>query len=365
MTGPDTVAGRVLLVVGLVIVGVCMVLALVVVLAKVVRTRQLRATAERQAPLRPLVLAVAAGEDEDGACADRLAELPRSRRGDARDLLVSMLAKVRGGTADDLVEVLARLRTVEAAEHALGSRSAVSRARAARVLGLMRDQRHTPELVGALADRSPEVRLVAARALGMVGDPSAAGAVLGALAGSGGALGIPASTAAEALIGMGVGTAAALQAGLRSEHAAVRNVAAGVAEVGLFTSTAPRLRVLLASDPDPEVRRTAARALGQLGGREDVSALGRSTERGRPASLRRVATEALGELGDPGAVPVLVGLLADDDRRLAQISADALARLGRRGLEALTSLNDEPTTAGRAARGALAMAQLRAVGRPA
>lgn len=362
---PRPMTTGVLLVVGVVVAVACLFLAGSIVIAKVVRRRQLRVVSARQAPLRPLVLAVAAGEDDDGSARRRLATVPAQQRPDVRALVVSLLSKVRGAPVEDLVGILHELRTVEQAQRALRDRSPVHRARAARVLGLVRDERHVPELVRALQDRSPEVRLVAARALGMVGHPSAAPAVLAALRGSGTGAGIPASIAAEALIGMGVGAGPALREALHSDDATMRAVAAGVAGVGLFASTAPRLRVLLAGDPDEAVRRTAAQALGHLGGPGDVPALVRSTEADRPAALRRVAAEALGELGDRSAVPALVALLADGDRRLAQVSADSLARIGREGLQALRQHEVEPTPAGRAARGALAMEQLRTAGRPA
>ncbi|HET8601230.1 MAG TPA: HEAT repeat domain-containing protein [Segeticoccus sp.] len=363
MTRPDTVAGHLLLVAGVVIVATCLVLAAVIIVAKVVRARVLRATALRQAPLRPLVLAVAAGEDDDGTARAQLTAVPSSQRADVRDLLVALLSKVRGGPAEDLVAILGELRTVDAARESLHSRSAIRRARAARVLGLMREEAYAADLVGALADRSPEVRLVAARALGMIGDPSAATAVLEAVRGTHGGVGIPASIAAEALIGMGVGVGPALREALHADDATMRAVAAGVAGVGLFTSTAPRLRVLLASDPDERVRRTAAQALGRLGGPGDVAVLVGSTHADQPTPLRRVAAQALGELGDPSAVPALTALLVDEDRRLAQLSGQALAQLGPPGLRVLVEFADGEGAVGRASRAALAVEELRAASR--
>ena len=76
-----------------------------------------------------------------------------------------------------------------------------------------------------------------------------------------------------------------------------------------FSSVLPQLRVLLDHDPSPEVRTGAAVALGRLGGPRDVAALIRRTAPSNPTTLRRTCVGALGELGDPSAVPALTALL--------------------------------------------------------
>lgn len=360
MTDRHLVGGQFLLVTGLAVGACCLALALLTVGAKVVRVQHHRRLEERLAPLRLPLLTLATGEDHDGSARRALSTIAPRQRGDLTSLVVALLTKVRGAPTEDLVEVLRQHDTIEVARRDLGRRSAVRRARAARLLGLLRDQRYVTDLVPLLKDRSAEVRLVATRALGALGDADAAQAVLAAVCPTAaGAAGIPAATAAEALLGMGVGIAPVLAQGMHHDDAGVRNVAVLVAGHGLFSSTAPRLRVLLATDPDREVRGNAALALGRVGGAEDVRELTASTLPDRPTPLRRTAAIALGELGHPDAAPTLGDLLSDADRRLAQVSADALLHLGSRGTERLLDAEADGGAPARAARSALMMERLR------
>jgi HEAT repeat protein len=139
-----------------------------------------------------------------------------------------------------------------------------------------------------------------------------------------------------------------------------------VAAEGALSATAPRLRQLLADEPQLGVRISAARALGAVGGAEDVAPLAALTVPAQPTELRRAAVLALGELGHLAAVPVLTGLLSDPDIRLAQHSGDALVQLGPSGVRALLEAAGGPGTpanreytAARVAAGSLAVARLR------
>lgn len=239
----------------------------------------------------------------------------------------------------------------------LGSRSVIRRVRAAHVLGLVRDPDHVPDLIPLLSDGSAEVRLVAVRALGAIGDPAAAASVLAALSPVRGQVGVPASAAAEALVAMGSGTGQAVRAGLRSPDPVVRAVACLVAGRSTLVAAAVEMRELLDRDPDSEVRVTAAVALGLVGGPQDVETLSRHTTVDTPAPLRRTCAAALGDLGHPLAVEAVLPLLASRDRRLAEISAQSLIRLGPVGLTRLAEVPDAGA-AGRAARAALAAARL-------
>jgi HEAT repeat protein len=333
-------------------------LTVLVVAAKLARTRRERVMEAALAPHRMSLLVLGSGEDDDGAAmAHLLAVDPQAWR-TVGPAVTAMLAKVRGEPVEDLVLVLREHGDIDRALSELRARSVVTRARAAYLLGLVRDRSHVPHLLPLLRDRSAEVRLVAVRALGAIGDPAAAGDVLRALHSVRGHVGVPAFLAAEALLAMGTGGAAALREGLDSDDPTVRNAAALVAGRGTFVSTAPRLRELVDADPDPEVRATASAALGFVGGGDDVATLARHTAGGEPVELRRTCAAALGEVGHPLAADALAGLLADPDRRLAQIAADALVQLGPSGITRLTGV-PEGTPAATAARGALQLARLR------
>jgi HEAT repeat protein len=353
------VSPRPLVLAQLFIASTCLVLALVIVVSRVRRVRAARRSADLAAPHRPMLLAVASGEDGDGSARALLQDLPAPSWEHVRGAVIAMLTKVRGAPAQSLVEMLHAHAEVDRAVARLQSRSAVRRARSVYLLGLLQDPANVPVLLPLLEDPSPEVRLVTVRSLGLIGDSSAAQAVLAAVQVHGRRIGVPAWIAAEALIGMGLDVAPVLHAALASGDAAVRGVAVTVAGAGTFRSVRPELRVLLERDPAPEVRTSAAVALGRLGGPQDVAALIRETAPSRPAPLRRTCVAALGELGDPGALPTLSALLDEQDRRLAELSAEALVRIGPPGITELLQATRSAGPRAPVARAALDMARLR------
>jgi HEAT repeat protein len=213
-------------------------------------------------------------------------------------------------------------------------------------------------LLPLLADRSAEVRLAAARSLGSLGDPVAAAALLEAVKPVRGRPGVPVAVVAEALVGFGTGAVPAVTRALAADDATVRAAAATVAAEEALSAAAPQLRSMLASEPVLEVRVSVVRALGVAGGAEDVAGLAAGTASGQPAAMRRAAAQALGELGHPGAAPVLAGLLRDHDVRLAQYAGDALVRIGPPGVEELLHATAGTGPAARVAAGSLAVARL-------
>jgi len=333
------------------------VMAVVVVVVKLARVAAQSSRQARVAPYRDAVLAIAADGDEDETASATLRGIRDRDWRAVRDVVVGMLGTVRGDTAVSLVRLLDARGEFERARSALRSRVSLRRARGAYLLGLARQQSDVGLLLPLLADRSAEVRLVATRSLGSLGDPTAATALFEALGPVHGHPGIPGAAAAEALLGFGTGAVPAVLAALSAEDATQREVATLVAAEGALSAAAPRLRSLLAGDSEPEVRISAARALGAVGGPDDLAALVAFTESARPTELRRAVVQALGELGHPDAAPVLSWLLSDPDVRLAQQSGDALVQLGPAGVQALLQAADGP--AGRVAAGSLAIARLR------
>jgi HEAT repeat protein len=340
----------------------CVALAVVVVLVKVVRAVAESSRQARVAPYRDAVLSIAAGGDEEGTASAVLRTIRERDWHAVRDVLVALLSKVRGDTAVTLVDLLDARGEFERARSALGSRRAIRRARGAYLLGLARQRRDVGLLLPLLADRSAEVRLVATRSLGSVGDPVAATALFHALGPVRGQPGIPTAVAAEALLDFGAGAVPAVIQALTADDVTERAVATMVAAEGALSAAAPRLRQLLADDPELTVRIFAVQALGAVGGADDVAELAAYTVVTQPTTLRRAAVRALGDLGHPDAAPVLSELLSDPDVRLAQHSGDALVQLGPAGVRALLQAADgagPKAPAARVAAGSLAIARLR------
>ncbi len=339
----------------------CVLSVTVIAVAKISRSRADLRSNVLLMPYRSSLLAVACGEDEDSQAKGLLCALSPATWDRLRPSVVTFLTKVRGASADDLAEVLRSHGEIETAKGMLTSRSAVRRARGAYLLGLVRDSGSANLVLPLLEDPDADVRLVAARALGSMGEASAATGILHALHTNHGQIGLPAWVAAEALLAMGAEIAPALHIGLTSDDPAVRNVSALVAGHGVFLSAAPQLRILLASDSDADVRASAAVALGRVGDGDDVVSLARHAGVSEMTHLRRTCVTALGDLGHRGSLRVLGVLLGDGDRRLAELAATSLVRIGSEGIarleEAAATTTQNPS--GRAADGALELARLR------
>jgi HEAT repeat protein len=79
-------------------------------------------------------------------------------------------------------------------------------------------------------------------------------------------------------------------------------------------------------DADGDVRKAAAKALGQCGNARAVKPL-ITVLRDENSGVRRIVAEALGELGDIRAVEPLIAVLRDENDGVRKAAADALDRL--------------------------------------
>lgn len=337
----------------------CGLLVVATVTAKILRSQRSRTLERLAAPQRRLVLEVASGEDDDDAAADQLAALSRKEWASIRPAVIAMLSKVRGTPAASLVRVIAAHGEVEAARQALLARSSLRRARGAHLLGLVRDEESVPTLMKLLSDPADDVRFVAARSLGYIGDPKAAAAVLAAVPGDGDRVGVPAWVAAEALLAMGSDIEPALLAGLLYRDARVRDVAVTVTAHSSLPAPVGMLRDRLDVEPQDDIRVAMIAALGRLGEHEDVERMIEFTAVHEATALRRAAVRALGELGDPAAIPTLRELMADGDRALAGLAAEALTQIGGQAFEVLHAARAQGREIGRIASAALHLASLR------
>ncbi|MDD7924807.1 HEAT repeat domain-containing protein [Actinomycetospora chibensis] len=332
------VVDRAVLVVAVVaLVAVLLVLAVALLSGRWWQRRAAAGRAQRVAPGRPLLVALAAGDDDDGTLLDRLATLPRAQWRALEPVAVAMLGKVRGDARTALVALLERRGVVQRALRDARHRRSTTRARAAHLLGLVGGPGATPRLAALLGDRDPEVRAVTARSLGRLGDPSAATPLVRALVR---ARPLPHQVVVPALARIGPASRTALLAAADHHDPTVR--ARVIEALGLVgaVDTAPRLVRALGEDPAVDVRLRAARALGRLGAPSAVGPLLAATGPDEPTALRVTAAQALGVLGARRAIPVLAGLVADPHHWVAHTAAAALVAVGPDGAAALRGLAD-------------------------
>ncbi len=81
-------------------------------------------------------------------------------------------------------------------------------------------------------------------------------------------------------------------------------------------------------DADPRSRRTAVKALGELGDESAVDALGLLLLSDSDKKVRRAATDALAEIGSPRALRALGRALKDQDLVVQRNAAEAIVSIG-------------------------------------
>jgi HEAT repeat protein len=238
----------------------------------------------------------------------------------------------------------------------LSSANADVRSQAATELGALKSSRAVPPLIAALSDGDSAVRISAATALGEIGDPRALQPLLTMLktdrdndgnvdechaaAKALGALGKPAldpllaalqdkdpeGYAAEGLERMGAPAVNAVAALLQNQNADVATEAALILGEIKDRSAAPPLLAAL-STGNSSLRYSVVYALGEI---KDASAVApvAAVLKGDPeAENRRGAADALGMIGDAGAIEPLIAATADTDSTVRRMAAGALGRI--------------------------------------
>jgi HEAT repeat protein len=285
-----------------------------------------RARAERA--MRPMVLAVASGEDIPPDLVTASGALGRA----AERIVFAYLARVRGESATFLAEVLSRRGAVTRLLGQTHSPRAHTRARAAERLGLIampEAERRLAELV--TGDQNPEVRIVATRALGKTGSAAAARTLLHSLSRP---APVPEGIVAAALLELGQEAVP----GLRAELAGGRRQRAMAANVLGLLDELPAWQGLVenASGGSVEVRASAVRALGRLGLPQGIGPVTACLHPGEDPMLRATAAHALGRIGDPRSAGPLAACLDDPHYWVAHNAAMALAEIGEAGRTELT-----------------------------
>ena len=113
-----------------------------------------------------------------------------------------------------------------------------------------------------------------------------------------------------------------------------------VGELGVVEAIAPLLPLLEAADP--HARAAAATALAQLGARQALPRLREMAAHDEESFVRSWAIAALGEIGDPSDVDLILPFLRDPSARVRGAAAWALGHLGDiRALEPLRAARKE------------------------
>ena len=190
-------------------------------------------------------------------------------------------------------------------------------------LGRMRAQEAIPVLTDALANSDAKVCLAAVRGLGSVALPEASVPILESVVL--GNLQLPPAPLQNALLNCCRSRPSLLLSHVLRANDTVRPLLARV----LGEIASPELGedlLLLASDPLPEVRASAARALGEAGLQMGLTALANLVH-DEEWFVRVRAVAALGRLHDAQSVPLLIDGLCDSNRYVRLRAAAELARM--------------------------------------
>ncbi|MDN3514653.1 MAG: HEAT repeat domain-containing protein [Candidatus Brocadia sp.] len=178
-----------------------------------------------------------------------------------------------------------------------------------KLLEIRPDKSDPKPLIEAIKSDYPEVRIFAAKELAKIKDPSVIDVLINAISDK--------------------------EEGVRIE------VVQALGEIGGERAVKPLIDAM--EDKSLVVREKAAKALGKLGKREAKEALIAALNNNTDLSILCTVIEALGQIGDTGAVIPLMVFLTHKESKIRECTAAALGKLhDRRAVESLiAALNDE------------------------
>jgi len=211
-----------------------------------------------------------------------------------------------------------------------------SRRRAILALGAMRVPEAIAPLSEVLGDWQLETRVAAVQALGRTGLAEAAEPIIEAF--MVGALKVPLDPVTNALVRCYLDRPAAILPFLRRSQGESRELLARVASE-LATAEMADEMIVLAEDPRPEVRASAAKALSLAPLPLAIPALG-DLARDEVWFVRLRAVIAVGEIRHPRTIPILLETVRDPNRLIRMRAACTLARFEHRRIEILQNIVD-------------------------
>jgi len=203
-------------------------------------------------------------------------------------------------------------------------------------LGSMRVPEGIDSLLEALDDWQLDTRITAVRALGLTGLPEAAEPILEAHMVGG--LKVPTAPIADALTRCFNDRPEALLPYLRRSLGEARILLARVAGELSPPQMADEI-LILADDPEPEIRASAARALAAMPLPIAIPVLAKLI-RDDAWFVRLRATSSLNQILHPRAIPILLEAIRDPHRLVRIRAASALAKFEHETVEILQSIVD-------------------------
>ena len=210
------------------------------------------------------------------------------------------------------------------------------RRRAMLALGAMRVPEAIPPLAEVLDDWQLDTRLAAVQGLGRTGLAEAAAPIIEMLMVGG--LKVPSSPVANALVRCFMDHPEALLPYLRRSQGESRALLARVASE-LATPAMADEMIMLAADPQPEVRASAAKGLALAPLPLAIPALA-DLARDEVWFVRLRAVTALNEIPHPRTIPILLEAVRDPNRLVRIRAASALAKFEEETVEILQSIVD-------------------------
>jgi len=238
-------------------------------------------------------------------------------------ILLDRLEAAPASEAARLLDLLRSSGLLDTRIHEARTLKGWRRRRALVTLGRTRVPEAIPALTEGLDDPDLETRVAALRGLARTGLPDAAEPILERLVA--GSLRVPALPLQNALLNCCRSQPGLLVTYLGKASGNIREIIARV----LGELATPEMEVdllVLAADPMPEVRASAARALAQAKPQPALEALTRLT-RDREWFVRLRAVAGLGMLETPRAIAALMQALCDVNRDVRRSAAAALTRL--------------------------------------
>jgi hypothetical protein len=263
-------------------------------------------------------------------------------RGDAVkcEIVQSIVIQEIGAVADKdragLQEFLRSSGLIDRCIQKVFDESGWARRRAMLALGAMRVPESVAPLSELLDDWQLDTRMAAVQSLGRVGLPEAAAAIIEMHMVGG--LKIPSTPVENALVCCFVNCPEALLPYLRRSHGESRELLARVAGE-LATPAMADEMIVLAADPQPEVRASAAKALAFAPLPLAIPTLG-DLARDEVWFVRLRAATALSQLFHPRTIPHLLEAVRDSNRLVRIRAATALAKFEHETVEILQSVVD-------------------------